>query len=220
MCEMIKPGKGLPPKPTFFHPLLVPPTPTPRSLNFLPSQTHRRASQCPPPTPRLVSEAGWPIIVGSHPGHAGSLPACLGSTHQLSTATFLFCFVFYFFSAMLSVRCCSGVSLAAEGRVHSPVVVCGPLTVVAPLVSEHRLRSCSWRALEHRPSSSGARPQLLHGLWDFPGPGTEPVSPALAGRFFTTQPPGKSDPLPCNHDIKKSPDNCPMSPGRQNWPQL
>ena len=26
---------------------------------------------------------------------------------------------------------------------------------------------------------------------DLPNPGTEPVSPALAGRFFTTEPPGK-----------------------------
>ena len=29
------------------------------------------------------------------------------------------------------------------------------------------------------------------GMWDLPGPGTEPVSPALAGRFLTTGPPGK-----------------------------
>ena len=29
-------------------------------------------------------------------------------------------------------------------------------------------------------------------MWDPPGPGFEPVSPALAGRFPTTVPPGKS----------------------------
>ena len=28
-------------------------------------------------------------------------------------------------------------------------------------------------------------------MWDLPGPGVEPVSPALAGRFLTTAPPGK-----------------------------
>ena len=28
-------------------------------------------------------------------------------------------------------------------------------------------------------------------MWDFPGPGLEPTSPALAGGFFTTTPPGK-----------------------------
>ena len=31
-------------------------------------------------------------------------------------------------------------------------------------------------------------------MWDLPGPGLEPVSPALAGRFLTTLPPGKSPP--------------------------
>ena len=29
-------------------------------------------------------------------------------------------------------------------------------------------------------------------MWDLPGPGLEPVSPALAGRFLITVPPGKS----------------------------
>ena len=29
-------------------------------------------------------------------------------------------------------------------------------------------------------------------MWDLPRPGLEPVSPALAGRFLTTAPPGKS----------------------------
>ena len=28
-------------------------------------------------------------------------------------------------------------------------------------------------------------------MWDLPGPGIKPVSPALAGGFFTTEPPGK-----------------------------
>ena len=31
-------------------------------------------------------------------------------------------------------------------------------------------------------------------MWDLPRPGLEPVSPALAGRFSTTAPPGKSYP--------------------------
>ena len=29
-------------------------------------------------------------------------------------------------------------------------------------------------------------------MWDLPGPGLEPMSPVLAGRFLTTVPPGKS----------------------------
>ena len=39
----------------------------------------------------------------------------------------------------------------------------------------------------------------LTGMWDLPRPGLEPVSPALAGRFSITAPPGKpldfSDPF-------------------------
>ena len=41
-------------------------------------------------------------------------------------------------------------------------------------------------------SSCGTRAELLCGMWDLPGPGLEPVSPALAGGFLTTAPPGKS----------------------------
>ena len=44
-------------------------------------------------------------------------------------------------------------------------------------------------ALEHRFSSCGAQDQLLRGMWSLPGPGMEPVSPALA--FLSTEPPGK-----------------------------
>ena len=40
-------------------------------------------------------------------------------------------------------------------------------------------------------SSCGPRAQLLRGTWDPPRPGIEPVSPALAGGFLTTAPPGK-----------------------------
>ena len=32
-------------------------------------------------------------------------------------------------------------------------------------------------------------------MWDLPGPGLEPMSPALAGGFLTTAPPGKSQDL-------------------------
>ena len=48
------------------------------------------------------------------------------------------------------------------------------------------------QALEGRLSSCGARASLFRGMWDLPGPGLGPVSPALAGGFLTTAPPGKS----------------------------
>ena len=40
-------------------------------------------------------------------------------------------------------------------------------------------------------SSCGARAYLLCGMRDLPGPGLEPVSPALTDGFLTTAPPGK-----------------------------
>ena len=60
------------------------------------------------------------------------------------------------------------------------------------VVVAHGLTSCGLRALECRLSSCGAQAWLLCGMWDLPGPGLEPVSPALAGGFLTTAPPGKS----------------------------
>ena len=52
---------------------------------------------------------------------------------------------------------------------------------------------CGAQALERRLSSCGTRAyQLVRDMWDLPGPGLEPVSPELAGRFLTTVPPGKS----------------------------
>ena len=49
-------------------------------------------------------------------------------------------------------------------------------------------RSCS---LEHRLSSCGSWALLSQGVWNFPRAATEPVSPALTGGFFTTEPPGR-----------------------------
>ena len=53
------------------------------------------------------------------------------------------------------------------------------------------VRSCGSWALEHRFSICDAWDKLLHGMWNPPGPGIEPVSPELAGRLFTTESPGK-----------------------------
>ena len=32
---------------------------------------------------------------------------------------------------------------------------------------------------------------MLRGVWDLPGPGVKPLSPALAGGFFTSEPPAR-----------------------------
>ena len=81
----------------------------------------------------------------------------------------------------VSVR---GLSLVVASGGPLFIAVHGPLTVAASLVAEHKLQTC-------RLSSCGSRAQLLRGMWDLPGPGLEPVCPALAGRFSTTAPPGK-----------------------------
>ena len=49
-------------------------------------------------------------------------------------------------------------------------------------------------------------------MWDLPGPGLEPVSPALAGGFLTTAPPGKSPDYYFKGSLEKSAGtiHCPM----------
>ena len=61
----------------------------------------------------------------------------------------------------------------------------------ASIVVPRGLSSCGLWALERRFSSCGARAYLLHGMWDLPGAGLEPVSSALAGRFLIIASPGK-----------------------------
>ena len=46
--------------------------------------------------------------------------------------------------------------------------------------------SCGSQALERRLNSCGARAWSLFGLWDLPGSGINPVSPALEGSFTTS----------------------------------
>ena len=53
------------------------------------------------------------------------------------------------------------------------------------------LGTCALVIAVHRLTSRGTGAQLLHHMWNFPGPEIEPKSPALAGRFFTIEPPGK-----------------------------
>ena len=84
---------------------------------------------------------------------------------------------------MLSLRFCARAFSSYGKRGPLFITVHRPLTIVASLAAEHRLQT-------RRLSSCGSRAQLLYGMWDLPRPGLEPVSPALAGRFSTTAPPG------------------------------
>ena len=85
---------------------------------------------------------------------------------------------------MLGLHFCARAFSSCGERGPFFIVVRGPLTIAASLVAKHRLQT-------RRLSSCGSRAQLLRGMWDPPRPGLEPVSTALAGRFSTTEPPGK-----------------------------
>ena len=86
--------------------------------------------------------------------------------------------------AVLGLPFCARAFSSCGERGPLFIAVRGPLTIAASLVAEHRLQT-------RRLSSCGSPAQLLRGTWDLPRPGLEPVSPALAGRFSTTAPPGK-----------------------------
>ena len=90
--------------------------------------------------------------------------------------------------AVLGLRFCARAFSSCGEWGPLLIAVRGPLTVAASPAAEHRLQT-------RRLSSCGSRAQLLRGTWDPPRPGLEPMSPALAGRFSTTAPPGK----PCNY---------------------
>ena len=100
--------------------------------------------------------------------------------------------LFILFLAALGLCCCAqsflylwrvGATLPCGERAshYGGFSRCGTqaLSTWASVVAAHRLSSC------------GARAQLFRGMWDLPGPGLEPMSPALAGGFLTTAPPGK-----------------------------
>ena len=98
---------------------------------------------------------------------------------------YLFIYLFiYLFMAVLGLRFRARAFSSCGERGPLFIAVHGPLTIAASLVVEHRLQTC-------RLSSCGSRARLLRGMWDLPRPGLEPMSPALAGRFSTTAPPGK-----------------------------
>ena len=102
--------------------------------------------------------------------------------------TFLFFFeihvLLFIYLWLLSLRFCARAFSSCGKRGPLFIAVRGPLTIAASLVAEHRLQT-------RRLSNCGSWAQLLRGMWDLPRPGLEPVSPALAGRFSTTVPPGK-----------------------------
>ena len=92
-------------------------------------------------------------------------------------------FEVYLSLAVLGLCCYVGFSLVVASRGHS-LVARGLLTAAASLVVEHGLQSEGSIVVFQGLSYS-------ESMWDLPRPGFKPLSPALAGVFFTTESAGR-----------------------------
>ena len=112
------------------------------------------------------------------------------------------CIQFWLRWVFLAVR---GPSLSCREQGLLFIAVHGLFIAVASLVAEYGLQARGLQQLWHvgsvvvaRGLQSTGTVVVVHGLscsvacGIFPEPGLEPMSPALAGRFLTTAPPGKS----------------------------
>ena len=120
----------------------------------------------------------------------------------MTSFSFLFIFtgslkkLFIYLLAVLGLLRCKGFSLVVvSGGNSSCSVRTSPGSGFSCCGAQARghsgFSSCGSWTLEHRLGSCDAQAELLQGMWDLPIPGIEPPSPALAHRFFTTEPPGK-----------------------------
>ena len=109
--------------------------------------------------------------------------------HFICFKIFIYLFIYIFGCIGSLLLCADFLQLRRAGA----ILCCGAWASYCgwPLVAEHELQACGLQQLWHvgsvvvapecRLSSCGARAQLLRGMWDLPGRGLEPVSPALAG---------------------------------------
>ena len=94
-------------------------------------------------------------------------------------------FFFFFFGCAGSPLLHSGFFLVATSGDYSLGAVSRPPSHCSGF------SCCRAQVLQGRLSSYGEWAKLLHSRWNLPG-GIEPRSPALAGRFLTPVPQGKS----------------------------
>ena len=97
---------------------------------------------------------------------------------------------------LLGLCCCAGFSLAEVVRGYT-WLRCTSFSLQVLLLFQSQalglagFRSYGAQAREPRLSRCDTQARLLPGMWDLPRPGIKPISPALAGGFFTTEPPRK-----------------------------
>ena len=122
----------------------------------------------------------------------------LGVTAQklIFSSLFKYMILFiYFISGCAASSLLHRLPLAAESRGYSPLqcsgfsLQWGCSCCRARALGHTGFSSCGSQALEHRLSSCHAQAYLLHRMWDLPKPVLKPVSPALEGGFFITEPP-------------------------------
>ena len=107
---------------------------------------------------------------------------------------------FVIFWLHLGLLCCAQAFLylqRARATLRCGAKASWALGVRASVVVAFGLSSSGSLALELRLSSCGTWASLLCGMWDLPGPGLEPMSPALTGGFLTTAPPEKPSSFHC-----------------------
>ena len=101
----------------------------------------------------------------------------------------------YLILAVLGLRCCIWAFSSWGTRAFhcDGFSCCGARLQSSQVlaVASHGLSSHSSWSRELRLRSRGTGIELLRGMWDLPGSGIKSMSPALAGGFFTTEPPGK-----------------------------
>ena len=139
------------------------------------------------------------LITHTHPA---TLASCLQFISLILRSLKLGSIIVFLFScAESSLLCglyssCGGWGLLFSCRARAPHCTgffCSGARaqgIRASVVAAHGLRSPGSWALEHRLTGYGTRAYSLLGKWDRPGLGIEPVSPALAGGLFATEPPG------------------------------
>ena len=102
---------------------------------------------------------------------------------NLSTFIFIILFIYFWLCQAF---------IAAQAFLQLLFAVHRFLIEVTFLVAEHELQGSQTSAVAVcKLNSCGARAQLLHSTWNLSGSGVNPMSPALAGGFFTAEPPGK-----------------------------
>ena len=104
-------------------------------------------------------------------------------TQSYSEANFIL--LYNLFLAALGLRCCMWAFSSCVERGYSSLRCTGFSLRWLLLWASTGSRRAGF-------SSCAAQAWLLCGMWDLPGPGLEPVSPALAGGLLTTASPGKS----------------------------